>query len=146
MKRFTEYRLTLAHERTLTLAENVSDHDAAARVVDAWFRVRESFAESVILLGLDARNRLIGVVEVSRGGAHGCAITPADVLRPALVMGASAILLAHNHPSEDPTPSPEDRRMTLDLMRACDVVGLTLHDHLTWTRTRGTRSCLEVAP
>lgn len=128
MRRFTEYRLTLAHERTLTLAENVSDHDAASRVVDAWFRARESFAESVILLGLDARNRLIGVVEVSRGGAHGCAITPADVLRPALVMGASAILLAHNHP------------------RACDVVGLTLHDHLTWTRTRGTRSCLEVAP
>lgn len=72
-KRFTEYRLTLARERTLTVAEPVPEirnADAAEKVVNAWFEAREPFGESVILIGVDGRNRLIGVVEVSRGGAH----------------------------------------------------------------------------
>ncbi len=144
-RQFKEYRLTLQAERVLKLSEPVEQINGARdaeRVIDAWFRAREPFGESVILLGVDGKNRLIGVVEVSRGGAHGTALSPGDVLRPALVMGASAILLSHNHPSGDPTPSHEDRQMTRALRQACEIVGVYLLDHLTWTHDAGSCSCM----
>jgi DNA repair protein RadC len=142
-RKFPEYRLTLRRESTLTVADAPAvcrDYDHAAKVCVAWYRERRPAFESVILLGLDGRNRVIGIVEISRGGAHGCALTPADVLTTALVMGSRAIVLAHNHPSEDPTPSAEDIAMTDAIKRACDVVGLPLLDHIVVTLEHGTRS------
>jgi DNA repair protein RadC len=52
------------------------------------------------------------------------------VIKRALDLNASALILVHNHPSGDPTPSDADIDMTETILRACDVVGITLHDHL----------------
>jgi DNA repair protein RadC len=90
--------------------------------------------EEVWLLGLDARNGLRLVKRVAQGGAHGCAVMPRDILRPALREGASAIILVHNHPSGDPTPSPDDVLMTRALATACDAVGIALLDHVIVAR------------
>lgn len=86
--------------------------------------------EEVWLLSLDGRNFLRSTRRVAQGGLHGCALLPADVLRPAIEEAASAIVVVHNHPSGDPTPSRADRTMTLALRDACDVVGLVLVDHV----------------
>lgn len=125
------YRVTLTREATLRVAEpRTGSHEQAARVLLAWFRDRAPVGEIVVVVLLDGRHRIRGIVPVSQGGAHGAAITPADVLRPAIAGAASAILVAHNHPSEDSTPSPEDRAMTAQLAAACDVIGIPLLDHL----------------
>ncbi|MEB2310768.1 MAG: DNA repair protein RadC [Sorangiineae bacterium] len=93
--------------------------------------------EEVWLLGLDGRNGLKSARRVAQGGLHGCALGPRDVLRPALRDGASAIVLVHNHPSGDPTPSPEDVRMTRALAEACEAVGVALLDHVVVARGGG---------
>lgn len=67
---------------------------------------------------------------LSQGGVAGTPAEPAMVFAPALRCGASAVILAHNHPSGDPTPSGEDRRLTRRLHRAGRLLGVPLVDHL----------------
>jgi DNA repair protein RadC len=112
--------------------EIISSFDA---VVD-WARPRLAALdhEEVWLLGLDGKNGLRGAQRVAQGGAHGCALLPRDVLRPAVRDGASAIILLHNHPSGDPTPSLDDVRMTRALASACEIVGINLLDHVVVAR------------
>lgn len=86
--------------------------------------------EVVIAIALDGKNRLLAEFEVARGGKHGAALTPSDVLRPVIRVGASAMLLLHNHPSGDPTPSSEDLTLTRALRQAGGVVGIPLLDHI----------------
>lgn len=100
--------------------------------------------EEVWLLSLDGRNGLRCAHRIAKGGLHGCALTPRDVLRPALRDGASAIILLHNHPSGDPSPSTEDIQMTRALCIACDVVGLSLLDHVVIAKA-GAESLRELA-
>jgi DNA repair protein RadC len=112
--------------------EPISSFEAVVQ----WARPRIAALEheEVWLLALDGRNGLRTAIRVAQGGLHGCALTPRDVLRPALREGASGIVLLHNHPSGDPTPSAEDLRMTRALAAACDVVGLALLDHVVVAR------------
>jgi len=94
--------------------------------------------EEVWLLSLDGRNGLRAARRVAQGGLHGCALTPRDILRPALRHAASALILLHNHPSGDPTPSDDDVRMTRAVAAACDVVGIPLLDHVVVARSGST--------
>jgi DNA repair protein RadC len=104
--------------------------------VVAWARPR--FAgldhEEVWLLGLDGKNHLKAARRIAQGGQHGCALTMRDVLGPALRDAVSAIVLVHNHPSGDPSPSAEDVGMTRALASACDIIGLPLLDHVIVAR------------
>ena len=115
-------------------------------VVD-WARPRLAHLphEEVWLLCLDARNALRSARRVAQGGRHGCALTPGDVLRPALEEAASAIVLVHNHPSGDPTPSDADVLMTSALCEGCEILGLALVDHVVVARS-GAESVRHFAP
>ena len=86
--------------------------------------------EVVIAIAVDGQNRMLAEFEVAKGGKHGAALTPADVLRPLIRVGASALILLHNHPSTDPTPSTEDIQLTKALRNAGMVVGIPLLDHV----------------
>ncbi len=86
------------------------------------------------LFSLDGQNGLKAARRIAQGGQHGCALATRDVLGPALRDAASAILMLHNHPSGDPRPSAEDVSMTRALAAACQVVGLTLLDHVIVAR------------
>ena len=69
--------------------------------------------------------------EVSVGTLNAALVHPREVLGPALrLLGVNSIVVAHNHPSGDPTPSREDREITTRLADAARVIGLTLHDHV----------------
>lgn len=103
-------------------------------VVWARPRLAQLEHEEVWLLALDGRNALKSARRVGQGGCHGCALTTRDILSPALRDGASAIILVHNHPSGDPRPSQEDVEMTKRLASACEVVGLSLFDHVVIAR------------
>ena len=99
--------------------------------------------EEVWVLGLDGNNGLGSARRVAQGGMHGASLLPRDVLRPALRDGASAIVLVHNHPSGDPSPSPDDVEMTRALDRACRTVGISLLDHIIVPR-EGSESLLSL--
>lgn len=79
---------------------------------------------------LDRKNILIADEEQARGTVDHVPVYPREVAKRALELNASALILVHNHPSGDPTPSQADIAMTQQIKAACDALGLTLHDHL----------------
>lgn len=82
------------------------------------------------VLFLNKRNELIADEEQQRGTVDHVPVYPREVLKRALELNATAIVLAHNHPSGDPTPSRADITMTQDVAKACEVVGIAVHDHV----------------
>jgi DNA repair protein RadC len=82
------------------------------------------------VMGLDVKHRVIGELEVARGTLDGVAVHPRDVFRPLLRMAAVAGIVVHNHPSGDPTPSPEDVELTRRLRDAGQLVGVPIVDHV----------------
>ena len=86
--------------------------------------------EQVRVLLLDRRNRVVGQRVIYQGNAFSSVVRPAEVLRPAVVEGVPHLIVAHNHPSSDPSPSPEDVKVTRELREAADLLGLSLLDHV----------------
>ncbi|WP_170790238.1 RadC family protein [Ruegeria lacuscaerulensis] len=79
---------------------------------------------------LDRKNVLIADEEQAKGTVDHVPVYPREVAKRALELNASALILVHNHPSGDPTPSQSDIDMTTRIQDACVALGLTLHDHL----------------
>ncbi len=90
------------------------------------FAEREEFR----ILFLDKRNALIADEVQGVGTIDHTPVYPREIVRRALELGASALILAHNHPSGDPTPSAADIRMTKDIAAIAQPFGITVHDHL----------------
>ena len=86
--------------------------------------------EEVHVLFLDARNRLLADEVQGRGTVNHTPVYPREVVRRALELQATALILVHNHPSGDPTPSRADIEMTAEIKVAAAVFGIVLHDHL----------------
>jgi len=86
--------------------------------------------EEVHTLLLDTRHRVIRHVTISSGGLASAGIYPRELLREAIKANAAAFVLAHNHPSGDPKPSPDDIATTKALQKAADLIGIELVDHI----------------
>lgn len=86
--------------------------------------------ESFHVLSLNVKNKLIGRSMVTLGIVDSCFIHPREVFRSAIMKNASAIVLVHNHPSGDPTPSAEDIRITNQLIEAGKIVDIRIVDHV----------------
>lgn len=92
--------------------------------------------EQFRVLYLDRKNTLVADEEQARGTVDHVPVYPREVVKRALELNASALILAHNHPSGDPTPSQADILMTQKIQDACHALGLTLHDHLIIGKSR----------
>jgi DNA repair protein RadC len=92
--------------------------------------MRQLGKESLRIVLLDTKLRLIRVEEISLGTLNECIAHPRDIFRPALVNNAHAVVLVHNHPSGDPSPSEADRRLTIRLMEAARLLQVTFFDHV----------------
>jgi DNA repair protein RadC len=86
--------------------------------------------EHCVQLALDIKHRLIAATTVSIGSCDHTFMGSREVFRDALLHGASAVVVAHNHPSADATPSADDRQITRRLFSAGEVLGIELLDHL----------------
>ena len=86
--------------------------------------------ESFYALHLDARSHVIGVEEVSKGKANEVEVHPREVFKSAILSNSIALLVAHNHPSGDPSPSRVDIELTRRLAEAGDLLGIPLRDHV----------------
>ena len=86
--------------------------------------------EQFHVLYLDRKNRVITDTLMSVGTVDHVPVYPREVIKQALMLNASALILIHNHPSGDPTPSEADLSMTKEIQKGCKYLGLTLHDHI----------------
>jgi DNA repair protein RadC len=93
----------------------------------SWF---DSQKEALVLITLDTRCRATGYNLVSLGSLNESTASIREILRPAIVAAAYGIIIMHNHPSGDPSPSEADRRVTRRLKEACEIVGIRLFDHV----------------
>jgi DNA repair protein RadC len=105
--------------------------------------LRSASREQVWVLMLDARHRPIACETVAVGSINSSRLTPRDVLSPALRAGAAALVVAHNHPSGDPSPSRADRMVTEALRSAAALIGVPMLDHII-VATRGHHSFREI--
>lgn len=92
--------------------------------------LRSSPRECFAVLYLNTRNQPVGCERVAVGGLNVASLQPREVFAPAFSLGAAAVILAHNHPSGDPTPSPEDLAVTRHLQEAGRLLGVEVLDHL----------------
>ncbi len=100
-------------------------------VID-YCRTTIGFADREIfrVLFLDKRNGLIADEIQGQGTVDHTPVYPREIIRRALELGASAVILTHNHPSGDPTPSPADVKMTQQIAAVAQSMGIAVHDHL----------------
>lgn len=92
--------------------------------------------EQFRVLYLDRKNVLIADEEQARGTVDHVPVYPREIVRRALDLNATALILVHNHPSGDPTPSESDITMTRRIVQAAEVMGITVHDHLIIGKSR----------
>jgi DNA repair protein RadC len=100
--------------------------------------------EEMWLICLDARNNVRAARRIAQGGLTSCAVKPADVLRAALYEAAVTMVLVHNHPGNDPTPSGEDLDLTRKVAAMGDLIGLPLMDHVIVTPSGRYSSMLDI--
>lgn len=118
-------RLASAEVRDMPLLNNWSRLEEYLTIVLA----REPIEQFRILF-LDSRNRLIADEAQARGTVNHTPVYPREVVKRALELHATALILVHNHPSGDPTPSRADIEMTAEVKGAAAALGITVHDHL----------------
>ncbi len=106
----------------------ISSWDAVLDYCHTTMAHRET--EHFRVLFLDRKNVLIADEEQSRGTVDHVPVYPREIVKRALELNASALILVHNHPSGDPTPSESDISMTRHIQSAADALGISLHDHL----------------
>ena len=99
-----------------------------------------SDVESLMVVYLNTRRRPIGWQIISTGTLDTLLVHPREVFKAAIVTNAAAIILAHNHPSGDPTPSEADIKVTRDMIRAGQLLKIELLDHVILGTTTPERS------
>jgi len=79
---------------------------------------------------MDAKNRILSIEKITTGSICSAVVFPRELVKACITRKAAALVMAHNHPSGDTVPSPEDRAVTLRVLIALKVIGVTLHEHM----------------
>ena len=106
----------------------IREPDDVVRLFQA--RLRDLQVEEFHLLALDSQSQVLREVLVTRGLLNSSLVHPREVFRAAIAEAAAGIIVVHNHPSGDPTPSAEDRAVTQQLVAAGRLLDLPLYDHV----------------
>jgi DNA repair protein RadC len=117
----------LARSRLPDMARISRPQDAADLLMEEMRHLRE---EQFVCLFLNTKNQVVGRQTLSIGSLNASIVHPREVYRAAIRRSSASILCAHNHPSGDPTPSPEDVALTRRLAEAGTLIGIELLDHL----------------
>ena len=104
-----------------------SPKDVADLLTDEMRFEKREIVKAIIL---NSKNTIVKIVDVCYGGTNSAVLKPKDVLQEAIKLGAPKIILVHNHPSGDPTPSKSDFEFTERLVQASKIMGIELLDHI----------------
>jgi len=124
-------RFRVVREENTRRRYELSNPEIVYRFIrDAGF-IQDDAKEHFGVLLLDTKNGFVAHHEVSTGTLSASLVHPREVFAPAIrIMGVSGIILYHNHPSGDPTPSGEDLRLTRQLVEGAKLLDLRIHDHI----------------
>ncbi|MDY6294867.1 MAG: JAB domain-containing protein [Schwartzia succinivorans] len=133
----TKIQLVKEHTHLYNLpTKRVRNINDSVAILDAVFpAMRFEIQEVLVAIFLSCKNDVLNVQEISRGTIDTAFLTPRDVFAPALLSGASATIIAHNHPSGDDTPSIEDISSVARIAKAGILIGIPLLDSLVIGRT-----------
>ena len=126
-------RVSLVYEASLNERPCIScSSDAISFFKRYWSKVVLSDQERFVVACLDTKNRVQCVVEVTVGTLDASLVHPREVFKPAFIEGSSSIILSHNHPSGNTTPSREDIAVTTRLTDAGKLLGIDVLDHIIY--------------
>ncbi len=118
------YRINMEKSKALTQISSPND-------VLTYFKDMEDLRqEEIRLIMLNTKNKIIAHKTISKGTINASIVTPREIFFPAIKMMASSIILAHNHPSADVTPSSEDKNITEIVARSGKLINIKLLDHI----------------
>ncbi len=127
--RLPRYRVALVREGCAhSNMKQIHDPEDVHAIIAAEYA--DAVVETAMMLALDTKNKVIGIFEISSGSLNASIIHPRDVFQRAILCNAASVILVHNHPSGDPTPSPEDIALTKKLVEAGRVMDITVLDHV----------------
>jgi DNA repair protein RadC len=122
---------TLASRFQARKLEHLDRFTSPRQVFDYFhYKFRDSRKEYFLILLLDGKNRIIRRVQISEGSLNQSIVHPREVFSPAVKESAAALILVHNHPTGDPTPSSEDIAITRRLREAGEIMGIKVLDHI----------------
>jgi DNA repair protein RadC len=135
--------LRLVREGSFAAPAGYPDAGTPVRSPRDVFQLMQPFAdrevgESFWILALDSQHRVSGPTVITRGILNASLVHPREVFQAAILASAVAVVLVHNHPSGDPTPSPDDRAVTDQLVAAGRLLDIPVHDHVILGRGRYT--------
>lgn len=141
MVRMIKYKTRLTENKRVTLEKEISTNfpelsyaikspDDAVTVGRGFMRIHEEPEEYMYMICMNTKNKIIGVFEISHGSVNSSIVNPREVFQKALLANAVSIIVMHNHPSGDPTPSREDIEVTKRLVEAGKIVGVEVLDHI----------------
>jgi DNA repair protein RadC len=128
-KRVQVVRVQMIKERTATFVTNRITNPRDAAVILADF-LAGADREHLVVLCLDNKHKVNAINVVAVGILNAAPVHPREVFNPAILANAAAVILGHNHPSGDPTPSPEDGEIARRLVEAGRILGIELLDSL----------------
>ncbi len=124
------YRVELVRERTIKVEPRRAIHNSDDVVAILKDDLLKADRERLVSVMLNTKNVVIGLETVSIGTLSSSLAAPREIFKSAIILGSAAIILGHNHPSGDPTPSHEDARMTERISKAGEILGIKLLDHV----------------
>lgn len=141
MVRMTKYKTKLTENKRVTLEKEVSMNcpeltsvirspEDAAIIGKGFMRIHEEPEEYMYMICMNTKNKIIGVFEVSHGTVSSSIVGVREIFQKALLANAVSILLMHNHPSGDPSPSREDIEVTRRIVEAGKILGIQVLDHI----------------
>ena len=141
MARMTKYTTKLTENKRVVLEKEVSMNypslsyaikspDDAATIGKEFMNIHEEPEEYMYMICMNVKNKVIGIFEISHGTVNASLVTPREVFQKALLANSVSIILMHNHPSGDSTPSREDIDVTKRLVEAGKIVGIDVLDHI----------------
>ena len=131
-KSISVYRVCLVKDATVSFGQSCvsNSHQAHALIQNLILTRGQPDREQFVVAMLNAKNIIIGLNIVSVGVLSSAPIQPREVLKPAILANSSAMILCHNHPSNDLSPSTDDLEVTRKIIKAADIVGIQVHEHL----------------
>jgi DNA repair protein RadC len=127
---FYKYTIKLVKEMELNEEIKIETPSKAVEIIEKFFDMSNEPQETLNMICFDTKGKVIGVSNVSKGTQTTCIIDPREILKRALLCNAVGIMIFHNHPSGDPTPSRQDRQTTEKLKEVCNIMNIVLIDHI----------------
>ena len=141
MVRMIKYKTKLTENRRVALEKEICVNrpdmvsiirspEDASNVAKGFIQLHENPEEHLYMICMNTKNRIIGVFEISHGNANSSIVGVREIFQKALLANAMSIIVMHNHPSGDTTPSREDIEVTKRIAEAGKIIGIELLDHI----------------